>query len=114
MGCIFSPVVANLDFIRVPTPYSYPKDPCHRRVFAMTGERSWVRKMPMPAPFFDGGWNWPSSLRDQAKVKQPNVVRPRANENSPGRVLWELGLVLAVPLAGAGLVELILRSLRIY
>lgn len=68
----------------------------------------------MPAPFFDNGWNWSSSVRNRIATNRNEISRPRANDNSPGRVLWELGLVLAVPLAGAGLVEMVLRALRIY
>jgi len=34
--------------------------------------------------------------------------------NGAGRVVRELGLVLLVPLAGAGLVELVLKAFSIY
>jgi hypothetical protein len=66
--------------------------------------------MPMPAPFFDNGWNW-SAQREAAPTRPADAVR---KANSPRHVLWEIGLVLVVPLVGAGLVEMILTALHIY
>lgn len=68
--------------------------------------------MPMPAPFFDSGWNYVSGERD--KTVAPSGDRSKKNDNSAVRVAWELGLVLLVPLAGAGLVEMVLTALHIY
>ena len=65
----------------------------------------------MPAPFFDHGWNHAARLRDDTET---HAVRNVTIENSPARIIWELGLVIAVPLAGAGLMEVVLRALQIY
>lgn len=64
--------------------------------------------MRMPGPYYDDGWDWLPSKRAEVSP------RAAANENSPRRIAWELGLVLLVPLAGAGIVELVLTALRIY
>lgn len=63
--------------------------------------------MRLPGPFSDDTWDW----LPHSEEARPSTATAA---NSASRVLWELGLVLCVPLAGAGLVELLLETLRIY
>jgi len=62
--------------------------------------------MRIPGPYSDDTWEWLPRARDVAKAKP-------APDNSPSRVLFELGVVLLVPLAGAGGAGLVLKSLGI-
>ena len=61
--------------------------------------------MRIPGPYSDDAWQWPPEAAE---------ARRAASLNSPARVLWEFGLVLLVPLAGAGVVGLVLEALKIY
>jgi hypothetical protein len=65
--------------------------------------------MRIPGPFSDESWDlFPPAAKVEAE-------RPaRAERNSFGRVVWELGLVVAVPLMGAAVVEFALRALAVY
>jgi hypothetical protein len=59
--------------------------------------------MHIPGPYSDDTWQWlPEAWGD----------RPVAGgeSNGPADVLREIGLLLAIPLAGAGIVGLILRA----
>jgi hypothetical protein len=68
----------------------------------------------MPAPFFDNGWNWTATMRRKAEAGQKKAARAADAENSAGRIVWEVGLVLAVPLAGAALVDLVLSAFHVF
>lgn len=63
--------------------------------------------MRIPGPYSDDTWQW---LPDAAEEPRADI----AVANAPGRVLWEFGLVLFVPLAGAVVVGLVLGALNIY
>jgi len=63
--------------------------------------------MRIPGPYSDDTWQWQPQASFDAKPKVSSA-------NSVGHVLWELGLVLLVPLAGAGLVGLVLEALNVY
>lgn len=65
--------------------------------------------MRIPGPYSDDTWQW---LPDARNVRKP---APKASpDSSPVRVVWELGLVLLVPLCGAAVVGLALKALNIY
>jgi len=64
--------------------------------------------MRIPGPYSDDTWDWMSRSQDF----EGTDARTQATNGLP-RVLWELGLVLFVPLAGTGVIELVLRALRI-
>ena len=65
--------------------------------------------MRIPGPYSDDNWDWKSRSQDvvetHAKTRDANGI---------SRVVWELGLVLFVPLMGAGGVELILKAFDIH
>lgn len=61
--------------------------------------------MRVPGPFSDETWDFLPQGR-RAAPPRPS----RRNANAFPRVLWELGLVLLVPLAGAGAVEMVLHA----
>jgi hypothetical protein len=64
--------------------------------------------MRIPGPYSDDTWDWlPRSNGLDARAE------PKAT-NRPAHVLWELGLVLLVPLAGVGIVDLVLNALHVY
>ena len=65
--------------------------------------------MRIPGPYSDDTWDWMSRSRDAAEMDARLQTA-----NGISRVLWELGLVLFVPLVGAGVVELVLKALSIY
>ena len=65
--------------------------------------------MRIPGPYSDDTWQWLPDSRETG-----GIVQQASKDNSPARVLWELGLVLLIPLAGAGVVALALDLLRIY
>jgi hypothetical protein len=68
----------------------------------------------MPAPFFDNGWNWVATMRRKVETGRRKTTRAADAENSAGRIVWEMGLVLAVPLAGAALLNLVLSALHVF
>ncbi|MGB8365859.1 MAG: hypothetical protein ACLQUZ_00325 [Rhizomicrobium sp.] len=71
----------------------------------------------MRGPYIDDSWDWLPHTTEKADTGQTKAAyagRKAVNDNSPGHVLRELGLVLLVPLAGAALVELVLGALQIY
>jgi hypothetical protein len=59
--------------------------------------------MHIPGPYSDDTWQW---LPDAWKEKQT----ARTESNRPARVLWDIGVLLAIPLASAGIVCLLLKS----
>jgi hypothetical protein len=59
------------------------------------------------------GWDEPPQLYDDAQADELEFGRSASAENSPGQVLWEIGLVLAVPLALTVIVETILQAFQI-
>jgi len=63
--------------------------------------------MRIPGHYSDDTWQWLPEAADEPPGKAAAL-------NSPGHVVWEFGLVLFVPLAGAGLVGLVLEALNIY
>ena len=65
--------------------------------------------MRIPGPYSDDTWQW---LPDGGETG--GIMQQASKDNSPVHVLWELGMVLLVPLAGAGVVALALDLLRIY
>ena len=66
--------------------------------------------MRIPGPYSDDTWDWLPRERGNSERRS---VSP-GNDNSPPRVLWEMGLALAVPLVGVGVVELVLNALHVY
>ena len=94
-----------------------PSGPDGRTRRRAEGEWEWVTNMRMPGPYIDDSWDWlphTTEKADTGQTKAAYAVRKAVNDNSPGHVLCELGLVLLVPLAGAALVELVLGALQIY
>lgn len=65
--------------------------------------------MRIPGPYSDDTWDWMSRSQD---VVDTNARIRTANGIS--RVVWELGLVMFVPLMGAGAVGLILKAFGIH
>jgi len=63
--------------------------------------------MRIPGPFSDDTWDWLQQSKTAAETARPA-------KNGVTRVVWELGLVLMIPLVGAGVVELVLKALAIY
>jgi len=63
--------------------------------------------MRIPGPYSDDTWDWLPQSKTAAETAPPA-------KNGVARVAWELGLVLMVPLVGAGVVELVLKTLAIY
>jgi len=60
--------------------------------------------MRIPGPYSDDSWDLlPANENRSAKAK-----------NGFPQVAWELGLVLLVPLVGAGVVEFVLSTLKVY
>ncbi len=60
------------------------------------------------------GWDEPPMpRRDRPHSYEGSLLRPakRADENAPSRVMLEIGLVLAVPLALAAVITLVFRAL---
>jgi hypothetical protein len=65
--------------------------------------------MRIPGPYSDDTWDWMSRSDD---VVKPDTAAQAHNGIS--RVVWELGLMLAIPLVGAGLVGLTLKAFQIH
>jgi hypothetical protein len=65
--------------------------------------------MHIPGPYSDDTWNWLPDTRDGDET-----ATNLSSDNSPVSVVWELGLVLLVPLCGAGIVGVALKVLNIY
>jgi hypothetical protein len=63
--------------------------------------------MQIHGPYSDDTWQWvPDAWKEtDAAAKQ---------KNRPAGVVWEIGLVLAIPLASAGIVGLFLKTAGIY
>jgi hypothetical protein len=63
--------------------------------------------MHIPGPYSDDTWQWlPDAWKDTQAV--------RAETNRPARVVWDIGVLLAIPLVSAGIVGLFLKSAGIY
>lgn len=65
--------------------------------------------MRMSGPYYEDRWDLFPQTQTAETEKSETV-----ETNSPRRILWELGVVLMVPLSGAALVELVLHAVRIY
>jgi hypothetical protein len=68
-----------------------------------TGEE---RAMHIPGPYSDDTWQWLPDAR-----KETQTVRRESNR--PAQVIWDIGVLLAIPLASAGIVCLFLKSVGI-
>jgi len=64
--------------------------------------------MRMTGPFSDDTWDWLPQSREADQ--SPHAA---ASSNDAKHIIWELGVVLLVPLAGAGLVELVLNAFSV-
>jgi hypothetical protein len=64
------------------------------------------KSMRIPGPYSYDTWSWPPEGRKDDRV-------PKESNRLP-QVIWEMGIVLAVPLMGAALVELLLRSFGVH
>jgi hypothetical protein len=65
--------------------------------------------MRISGPYSDDTWDWLPQERSGDKT----ALKPHRT-NSASRVAWEMGLALLVPLAGIGVVELVLNALHVY
>jgi hypothetical protein len=63
--------------------------------------------MHIPGPFFDHNWDWRARSREIRDARQQSGT-------SAGRIAWEIGVVLLVPLIGAVVVEMLLRAFHVY
>jgi hypothetical protein len=61
------------------------------------------------SPFEVNRWDWYARGDDSVVRRAARGATNDAENNSSDRVLWECGLVIAVPLACAALVELALK-----
>lgn len=59
--------------------------------------------MHIPGPYSDDTWQW---LPNAWKETQDT----RGYANRPAQVLWDIGVLLAIPLVSAGIVGLFLKS----
>ena len=62
--------------------------------------------MHIPGPFFDHNWDWRSRSREIQDAQQQSGT-------NAGRIAWEIGVILLIPLAGAGMVEVLLRAFHV-
>jgi hypothetical protein len=65
-------------------------------------------------PWFDSAWERIAYLQQaQQRLEQAKPAARKA-QNAPERVLWDLGILLAVPLTGAAFVCVVLNFLHVY
>lgn len=65
-------------------------------------------------PWFDSAWQRIAYLEHARQRARPTEKIVDKRENAPERVLWEIGVLLAVPLLGAAFVGIVLNFLHIY
>jgi hypothetical protein len=65
--------------------------------------------MRFPGPYSGDTWDWMPRSQDVAEIDAQTKAA-----NGVSRVVWELGLVLFVPLVVAGIVELALQAFSVH
>jgi hypothetical protein len=68
---------------------------------------------PNNLPYVFLGWDHPPQHCDDVRCVETAHATGTGANNAAGRVLWEIGLTLAVPLALAVIVETVLQAFHI-
>lgn len=69
--------------------------------------------MPVGGPWFESAWTRLAYLQEAEKRPRAAEQKDQRDGNAPGRVIWDLGVLLLVPLMSAAFVGLILSFLQI-